>query len=154
MPTAHVFQINASDGGVPKLPLARAEITENGLAGDRQNDLKNHGGPERAVCLYSLERILALQEEGHPIVPGAAGENLTLTGVDWEALQPGMTLRLGADVVIELTRYTEPCGKIGGSFTGRNHRRVLQDEHPGWSRFYARVLRGGSVCVGDPVEIG
>ena len=37
-----------------------------------------HGGPERALCLFSLERILELQAEGHPIFPGAAGENITI----------------------------------------------------------------------------
>ena len=76
-------------------------------SGSWSQDRKHHGGPDRAVCLYSLERILALQEEGHPIYPGAAGENLTLTGLDWEALQPGMTLRLGADVMSSSLIYKD-----------------------------------------------
>lgn len=154
MTKPRVFQINASAGGVPKLPVGRAEVTVAGLTTDRQNDLKNHGGPERALCLYSLERILALQDEGHPIYPGAAGENVTVAGIEWESLQPGMTLRLGEEIVVELTRFTAPCGKIGGCFVDRNHRRILQDEHPGWSRFYARVLTGGTLQVGDGVTIG
>ena len=72
-----IFQLNCSDGGVPKLGVREAVVTETGLACDRQRDLRYHGGPERAVCLYALERILELQNEGHPIFPGSAGENVT-----------------------------------------------------------------------------
>ena len=73
-----IFQINISKGGVPKLAIREAMITVQGVEGDGHRDLKNHGGPDRAVCLYSLERILALQDEGHPIYPGAVGENITV----------------------------------------------------------------------------
>lgn len=153
MPTARIFQINASDGGVPKLPVLRAEVTADGLTADRQANLKHHGGPDRALCLYSLERILDLQAEGHPIYPGAAGENLTFSGLDWSALQPGVTLRVGNDVLIEAVSYTAPCATIRSYFAGENPGRISQKEHPGWSRLYARVVRPGSINVGDPVHI-
>ena len=152
MPTARIFQINASAGGVPKLPIPRAEITADGLVEDRQDDLKHHGGPDRALCLYSLQRILDLQAEGHPIFPGAAGENLTVSGLDWNAMQPSLTLRLGRDALVEIVSYTAPCWKIRSFFADGNPGRISQDEHPGWSRLYARVLRPGSIVVGDPVE--
>src|SRR3569832_2171795 len=83
-PYPHVHQISVSDGGVPKLPVWEAKVSEQGLSGDRQRNLKFHGGPDRAVCLYSLELIEHLQAEGHPIDAGAAGENLTLSGLDWD----------------------------------------------------------------------
>jgi len=153
MPVARVFQINASTGGVPKLPLGHAEVTLRGLATDEQNDLKHHGGPDRALCLYSLERILELQAEGHPIYPGAAGENLTLSGLDWEIMQPGLTLGLGQDVLIEILSFTTPCGKIRSCFADGVPGRISQDEHPGWSRVYARVVQPGTLGVGDSVEI-
>ena len=66
MSQARIFQINVSSGGAPKLPVHAATVTPGGLEGDHQNDRKNHGGPDKALCLYSLERILALQAEGHP----------------------------------------------------------------------------------------
>jgi MOSC domain-containing protein YiiM len=69
-PYPHVNQINVSDGGVPKLPVWEAKVGERGLDGDRQRNLKVHGGPDRAVCLYSLELIEQLQKEGHPIDSG------------------------------------------------------------------------------------
>lgn len=66
---AHIFQINISRGGVPKQPIPIGEVTPLGLVGDVQRDRKHHGGPERPLCLFSLEHILALQAEGHPSTP-------------------------------------------------------------------------------------
>jgi MOSC domain-containing protein YiiM len=149
----YIFQLNISNGGVPKLGLHRAEVGPLGLAGDRQRDLQHHGGPERALCLYSLERILALQAEGHPVFPGSTGENLTLAGLDWEQMVPGTRLRLGPEVLIELTSYTTPCNNLVESFQDSDFKRISQTRRPSWSRLYARVLETGSVKVGDRVEI-
>ncbi len=153
MTYASIFQINVSQGGVPKLAVRDGEVTELGLVGDVQKHTKVHGGPDRALCLYSLERILALQAEGHPIFPGSTGENLTLAGLDWDAVLPGVRLRLGDSVEIEVTKYTEPCPAITGSFAGGDANRMAQADHPGWSRVYARVLTPGSICVGDKVTL-
>jgi MOSC domain-containing protein YiiM len=153
MPAGRIVQINVSSGGVPKLALPHAEITTAGVAGDKQRDLKHHGGPDRAVCLYALERVEALQAEGHPVEPGALGENLTLAGLDWDAVAPGVTLRLGADVIVEVASYTAPCGTIRACFTDENPQRISQDRHPGWSRVYGRILAEGRVEVGDEVFV-
>ena len=147
-----VHAINVSNGGVPKLPREWAEVRTGGVDGDRQEDRLFHGGPDRAVCLYSLDLIEALQGEGHPIVPGAIGENLTIHGVDWTDIRPGARLEIG-DVLLEVTRATTPCHKIAGAFTDGAFTRVSQKVHPGWSRYYARVLREGIVTVGDLVML-
>jgi len=151
-PDARVFQINVSDGGVPKLPVRSVEVNAFGLRGDRQRDTEHHGGVERAVCLFSLERILALQAEGHPIYPGAAGENVTLSGVDWARIVPGARLWLGESVEIEITGYAAPCRNIQNSFAAQAYGRISARTHPGWARVYARVLRPGSLTIGDRVR--
>ena len=148
-----VVHINVSGGGVPKRPVDRAVIGTLGVEGDRQANTEHHGGPDRALCLFSLERIEALQAEGHPIQPGAAGENITIAGLDWEAVAPGARLRLGEAVLIEITRYTSPCYKIGDNFAAGDFNRINQKTNPGWSRAYARVLRGGPLLPGDAVAI-
>ena len=148
-----VVQINISPGGVPKLPVASARVTANGLEGDGHRDLEHHGGPERALCLFSLEQIRALQVEGHTVTAGAIGENLTLEGLDWERVQPGAVLELGERVRIEITRYTSPCFNIKPSFLGGDFARVSQKLHPGWSRVYAKVLQPGTISQGDPVRL-
>lgn len=62
-----IAQINVSQGGVPKVAVVQAHVTAVGVGGDRQKNLKYHGGPDRAVCLWSLEIIETLCQEGHPI---------------------------------------------------------------------------------------
>lgn len=148
-----IFQINLSDGGVPKRAVGHAEVTLSGLMGDRQRNLEVHGGPQRAVCLYSLECILALQAEGHPIYPGAIGENITLAGLDWSKVTPGTRLWLGREVLIEITRYTSPCNNIAEAFANGDYSRVSQKLHPGWARVYARVIQGGKISIGDAVAL-
>jgi MOSC domain-containing protein YiiM len=147
-----LVSINVSNGGVPKAPVPRAAVSATGVEGDRQRDLRYHGGPDRAVCLYAMERIAALRLEGHPIDVGTTGENLTVSGLDWNGVGPGTRLRVG-ETVVEVTSYAAPCKNIGGSFAGGNFGRISQKTHAGWSRIYARVLAGGQVRVGDAVEL-
>ena len=150
---ATIAQISVSPGGVPKLPVPSAHVTELGLEGDAHRELEHHGGPERALCLFALEQIRALQAEGHAISPGAIGENLTVEGLDWERVTPGSRLELGDAVVIEVTRYTRPCFTIKKSFRDGDFSRVSQKKHPGSSRVYARVLKTGAIRQGDPVRL-
>lgn len=152
--TARVLQINISPGGVPKLPLFEAIVGPTGIEGDGHT-YSGHGGPEKALCLYSLERILDLQAEGHPIYPGSTGENLTITGLDWDRVEPGRRYAVGDSVVMEIASYTEPCPKIAGSFREGAIDRMAQGSHPGWARLYARVVNPGTIRPGDAVrEVG
>ncbi|MDZ7727581.1 MAG: MOSC domain-containing protein [Dehalococcoidia bacterium] len=150
---AIVEQVSVSPGGVPKTAVPSARISTGGVEGDRQRDTRNHGGPERAVCLLAGERIDALQAEGHPIGPGTTGENITTRGIEWAKVQPGTRLQLGDEVVLEVTRYTSPCKNIAGSFADGDFNRMNAKLHPGESRVYARVLDEGAVRPGDAVRL-
>ena len=55
--------------------------------------------------------IEALNAEGHTIYPGAAGENITVEGIDWSRLRPGAVLSIGDEVTVELSSYATPCKK-------------------------------------------
>lgn len=150
---ARIFQINISTGGLPKSGIPRVMITAAGAQGDQQRDLVHHGGPNRALCLYALELIQALQAEGHPVFPGAMGENLTLTGLDWSLVVPGSRLQLGSQALIEVTSFTIPCNHLIPFFAEGEIDRVGQKHHPGWSRLYARVVQEGPIQVGDSVVL-
>ncbi len=152
-PVGRIVQIGISPGGVPKRAVAAARVGTEGLEGDGHRDTEHHGGPERAVCLFALEHIQALQAEGHPIQAGALGENVTVEGIDWDDVVPGRQVRLGADVLLEVTRYTSPCLNITAAFRDGNYARVAQKRHPGWSRVYARVLAPGTIKTGDRVQL-
>lgn len=148
-----VYQINISEGGVPKYPVDAASITHSGIQGDNHRDLEHHGGLERALCIYSLERIEALQKEGHPISPGSVGENLTLSGIDWDQLEAGAIFRFPSGVELELTRPTTPCKTIVNSFLEGNIQRISHKHYPGWSRWYAMVTKPGVIHSGDAVDV-
>ena len=149
--TGRLHQISVSaSGGVPKYAVPEAMIHATGVWGDKQRNLKYHGGPMRAVCLYSLERIHAMQAEGHPIQPGTTGENLTVEGIDWDQLGIGDRFVVG-DVELEMTQFTVPCRNIAGSFADGDSLRISQELHPGWARIYTRVIKPGVVRVGDCV---
>jgi MOSC domain-containing protein YiiM len=153
LPYPYLYQINISDGGVPKRPLLEAVITKAGVEGDRQQNLQVHGGPDRAVCLYSQDLIERLQDEGHSIEAGSSGENLTLAGLEWEKLKPGDRLQVGPEVQLEMMSYTTPCDKNAQWFLDRDYKRVSQKKNPGWSRLYTKVLREGVVRPGDEVVL-
>lgn len=147
-----VHQINTSKGGVPKLPVEYAVVNDRGLVGDLQADKVHHGSPDQALCLFSLEVIETLQSEGHPIEAGSSGDNITVSGIDWAEVTPGRRLSIGP-IEIELTGYAEPCAKNARWFVDGKFGRMKQSRHPGESRVYARVIKGGAIKAGDPVEL-
>jgi MOSC domain-containing protein YiiM len=153
-PTQHgrVVQLNASDGGVPKRAVTRATIDRKGVAGDRQADRNHHGRPLQALSIWSAEVIDALRAEGHSVDAGAAGENVTVSGIDWTTIRPGVRLQIG-DVRAEISAFATPCAKNAQWFSDRDFKRIDHDRRPGWSRAYAWVLAPGEVAPGDPVIV-
>ena len=148
-----ISSINVNpNGGVPKFPVESTKLLFSGVEGDRQNDLKHHGGPERAVCIYSLELIEALIHEGHPIKEGAVGENLTISGIDWSMLNSGSILSIG-ECIIEITSPAPPCKTIAHVFSDSAFSRISHKKFPGWSRWYGRVKIEGTVSKRDSVQL-
>jgi MOSC domain-containing protein YiiM len=148
-----VHQVSISRGGAPKLSVDSAIVGVEGLEGDYHNDTRNHGGPLRAVCLFTLEEIERLAAEGNPIYPGAVGENVTLRDVPLALLNPGATLAIGDEIRLEVTSYTAPCNGVAHAFSTGDFTRISQKLHPGESRVYARVTHGGELRVGDIVTV-
>jgi MOSC domain-containing protein YiiM len=151
-PMGTVHQINTSKGGVPKLPVEHAVIGDRGVIGDEQADKVHHGHPDQALCLFSLEVIERFRSEGHPIDPGSAGENVTVSGIDWGEVVPGRRMTIGP-VEIEITHYATPCSKNARWFAEGRYNRMHESLHPGESRVYARVLAGGAIRSGDTVAL-
>lgn len=148
-----VAQINSSDGSVPKFPVREAAITGEGLLGDRQRDRKHHGRPFQSVCLWSADVIGEIAGLGHPIAAGCAGENLTLTGLEWATMRPGTLLRIG-DALVELSFPATPCHKQSQWFADGDFARISFEVNPQWARWYGWVRAPGKISVGAPAIVG
>jgi MOSC domain-containing protein YiiM len=138
--------------GIIKQPVAGPVMVRRlNLDGDRQADLRVHGGAEKAVYGYPAEHYPFWREElGEELAWGAFGENLTTAGLDEERLHIGDQLRIGgAELVVTQPRL--PCFKLGVRF-GRPEmvKRFMASRRTG---FYFAVLREGQVAAGDRIEI-
>ncbi|MGI8756030.1 MAG: MOSC domain-containing protein [Acidimicrobiales bacterium] len=138
-----------SGGGVPKQAVEAAEVGWSGVVGDRQRTRRHHGRPWQALCLWSTEVIDGLRADGHPLAPGLAGENISITGLAWERVRPGVRLQVG-DVVAEVSAYAIPCYQNAGWFIDGNFD-AMHHRHGPISRVYATVVEPGHLTVGDPV---
>ena len=103
------------------------------------------------MCLWSAEVIDALRAHGDVIQAGAAGENVTVRGLDWRKIVPGARLQLGDQVIVEVTAYAAPCKTIAHCFREGDFNVINQQVAPGRSRVYARGAREGVMRPGDRV---
>jgi len=153
--SGRVIAVCVGSGGIPKHPVAEAAVTALGLEGDGHR-FHLHGGPNRAVCLFSVADYAALARDGvAATAPGAFGENLLLDGVDFERLRPGDRLTVGcgdepgdsAAVVLEIHDVREPCGTL------KKVDRRFPNLMVGRSGWLCRVVTGGRVRPGDTVRV-
>ena len=140
-----------SDGGVPKTAVDSVEVGYRGVIGDRQASRQHHGRPWQALCLWSSDVVAEMIASGHPIRPGSAGENVSIRGVDWASMRPGMRLQLGT-ARATLTAYAIPCSKNARWFSDGDYER-MSHERGDHSRLYARVDEPGRVSVGDRLRV-
>lgn len=140
----------APKGGVPKPLVQSLQITVDGCVGDFQRNKKHHGGPQRAVCLFSEEVITMLQAEGHPVYPGSVGENILLRGVDWKMIVIGSKFHFD-ELVLEVTSDAPPCKTIRDSFTDGCFKTISSKVAPNLTRWYAKVITEGQVHIGEDV---
>src|SRR4051794_39030270 len=99
--TGALVQVSISKGGMPKRAVKSARVSAHGVDGDKQQNLKYHGGADRAVCLFSDELYAWLREKGVALDHGAVGENFTTHGIDLGELGVGDRLRVG-ECLIEI----------------------------------------------------
>lgn len=143
--TPHILAFCVSPGGIPKLPLAKGHVTFSGLAGDGRNHAK-HIRPDRALSLWDHEILQQLVAEGFQLTPGAAGENLTVCGLNVQQLSPGTLLRVG-DVVLKLEQPRKPCYVLD-TIDPR-----LKEVIVGRCGYMASVLCKGVIRPGMPIEV-
>ncbi len=150
--SAKVIGLFVSQGGVPKLPVDRLYVRKSGCIGDKQNDLRYHGGPNKAVCILQNCILEELQSNGHPITPGSTGENILVDGCLVGEIYPGSKIKFG-ELEIEITQDAPPCKTISESFTDRNFNLISHKKFPNYTRWYGKVIHEGVLTIGATFEV-
>ncbi len=126
-------------------------LTPTGFQGDVQVDRKNHGGVDKAVCVYNADHYSMWEAEtGKRFAAGMFGENLTVTGLYEASVRIGSVYSVG-NTELQVSQPRQPCHKLARkvgdlSFSGA----VIKS---GLTGFYFRVLQEGSIDAEDPIEI-
>lgn len=157
--------VNDEEEGFRRIPSAfdkravvgAVHVTRSGLTGDEQANRQVHGGVDKAVYAYPFEhyafwqaqRLVHLKRD-EALPYGALAENLTITGLLEDQIWIGDQLQIG-EVLLEVTEPREPCFKftIRMGF-GKAAKLMLQG---GYTGFYLKVLREGSVAVEDAIHV-
>ena len=155
--TGAVVQVSVSHGGIPKLAIPSAALTEHGVAGDAWR-YPFHGGRRQAILLITIEGINELISQGFRLFPGALGENLTTRGLDRRELRIGQRF-LAGQAGITLTQIRGPCATLdvyGSGIQAAIYDVRVQAGDPtsrrwGLSGFYASVVQSGTVRAGDTI---
>ena len=136
-----------------KSPVAgTVRVGETNLDGDRQADLRVHGGYYKAIYVYPWEHYAFWNSnlEGVDLNYGNFGENLTVTGLLETGVNVGDRLRIGS-AEFRVTQPRSPCFKLNIRF-GRNDM-IKRFVKSGLSGFYLSIEKIGELASGDEIEL-
>ena len=113
-------------------------VTGLGLDGDR------HASADtiRQVLLMDREVL-----DSFDLKPGMVRENVTVSGLAIHQLSEGQRVRIGDEVVLEITGHCEPCGRMDEIRPGLRESLDMQ------RGMLTRVLEGGTLKLGDPIQV-
>jgi cyclic pyranopterin phosphate synthase len=133
----------SKERGTQKTNVPSAEIKAGfGIIGDAHS-----GNWHRQVSLLGVESIDKMAAKGVNVAPGNFAENITTEGIDLSVLKIGSKLKVGAGVELEITQLGKKC-----------HSRCEIFEQIGdcvmpREGIFARVVKAGSINVGDLIEV-
>jgi MOSC domain-containing protein YiiM len=135
-----------------KSPVLRPlQLGSTGLEGDAQADLKNHGGVEKAVCVYPLEHYsywkVRLKKD---LKPGAFGENLSTEKLLEPEVCIGDSYRVG-NAILQVSQPRQPCFKLAARHGVKEL--ALWVQETGFTGFYLRCLEAGEIRAGDDIVL-
>ena len=152
LPKEVLYQGKIVRTGIFKEPVqGRVNLRRLNLDGDGQADLIGHGGPFKAVYVYSIENYhywkRKLGRDGFPY--GQFGENFTVEEMEDDKVHVGDVFRVGS-ALVEVTQPRVPCSKLAMKMEAPTFLKpFMTSERVG---FYLRVLKEGQVGAGDVVE--
>lgn len=136
---------------IRKKQAEEAFLTKDGFEGDGVADLKNHGGPDRAVCIYPYEHYDYWN--GHfstHLPPTAFGENLTVTNMLERDVCIGDIFQVG-EAIIQVTQGRVPCHTINRRF---DMMPLLKEMvKTGYTGYLCRVLEEGTIRADSAIRL-
>jgi len=138
--------------GIFKKPVSGPVIVRSqNLEGDLQADLSVHGGPDKAVYVYSWKNIEYWRETlgRKDLGPGTFGENFTVDELTENEVAIGDELEIGTARFL-VTQPRLPCYKLGIALGLPGFPKVFH--HSGRNGFYLRVLQEGTIEAGDAIQ--
>jgi len=138
--------------GFPKAPVETVErvavTLAGGIAGDWRGAMKGKPYKRQVTLIERGDWEAALAEVGRSIAWEERRSNLLVDGLDLPQ-RPGVRLRIGTDVVLEITRETDPCERMEALAPGL--RAALTSDWRGG--VCAMVVSEGTVAIGDVIRI-
>ena len=141
---AKILAVCRSDAkGTCKTPVEKIDIRKDyGVETDAHASSETH----RQVSLMAIESINRMRDEGYPVSPGSFAENLTTEGLDLVSLPIGSKLKVGKDVLLEVTQIGKEC-HTGCAIFKQVGKCIMPKEG-----VFARVIQGGPVRPGDSIK--
>ncbi|HEX6961479.1 MAG TPA: MOSC domain-containing protein, partial [Lacipirellula sp.] len=132
----------------PRDRYARVAVDRVTLVADRgiEGDAKANGGKRQLNVMFA-ETVVRLAGEGLATKPGELGEQLVIAGLNELTLGPGARIWIGASAVLELGKLRTPCERFA------HIQNTPIEQVIGRIGYMARVLEGGEIAVGSPVEV-
>ena len=127
--------------GTPKTDVGEGVLLPGlGIDGDA-----HAGFAHRQVSMLAVEDIETMKEKLPDLVPGSFAENITVEGFDLSSLSVGDRVRVG-EALLELSQIGKEC-----------HTRCAVYHKTGdcimpKKGLFFKVLEGGRVAAGDPVD--
>lgn len=137
--------------GICKDAVEEVFLSKDGFRGDGVADLKHHGGPDRAVCIYPAEHYAFWAERFQQALPQSAfGENITATNMLEKDVHIGDIFSIG-EALIQVTQGRIPCDTISKR-TGLPHL-LAGIVETGFTGFLCRVIQEGTVHKNDVIKL-
>ncbi len=161
------YQLNSINIGIPmtmihegkeiKTSLFKKPVHEalflhkDHFQGDEQADLINHGGEDKAVCVYPFEHYAHWEKIlNTKLEYGAFGENLTISGLVELDVCLGDTFQIG-EVIVQISQPRMPCYKLAARYNTPELPKLVQNT--GYTGFYFRVLKEGIIERNATIEL-
>ena len=150
LPKKEIFHGKEIITGICKRPVSVSlNLGKLGFEGDGVGDTRNHGGPDKAICVYSLDHYPFWEKTlGIKLPPAAFGENLSVSDLKEDDVCIGDIFLLGT-AAVQVSQPRQPCKTLADRY-GRNDL-VKLVVNSGYSGFYFRMIQEGVVKKGNPL---